>query len=476
VGPADLRVGVDVGATNTDAVLMDGRGRLVAKAKAATTGAVGAGIAAAVGQVVAAHEPARERIAAVMVGTRELTDAVVGRRGLRPVAVLRIGSPLTHAVPPLTGWPAALRDAVLAGAAVVRGGAEYDASAAAALDEQAVARFACMVAGRAGGVAISCVFSPIAPDHERAAAAIVRRELGPAVDVSLSHEVGSGGLLERENATVLNAALVGAAGDLARALGATLASLRLGAEPFLAQSDGSVMALEHALRFPVTLVGAGPANGIRGAAYLSGVVEGVVADVGGASTDVGVLVHALPRQSPRAGTVAGVRAGFRMPDVLRLPFGGGSAAEALATVDGDLSAAVERLRAALAAPVVVAVGGAQALVPDTLSGAREVVRPPDGDVAGAVGLATARVSGLVDRICAVRRDRGGVVDRARADAVDRAVHAGADPGAVQIVEVEEIPLSYLLDCAVRIRVRAAGPPLAHGTPRDTGARPRGATR
>jgi hypothetical protein len=40
--------------------------------------------------------------------------------------------------------------------------------------------------------------------------------------------------------------------------------------------------------------------------------------------------------------------------------------------------------------------------------------------------------------------------------VARAVHAGADPDAVKIVEVEQVPLTYLLDPAVRIRVKAAG--------------------
>ncbi|MEA2290194.1 MAG: hypothetical protein QOD55_2191 [Solirubrobacteraceae bacterium] len=516
--PADLRLGIDVGTTNTDAVLMDGRGRLVAKAKVPSTPVPEDGVAAAVRRVVARADGRPGRVAAAMLGTRRLTRAIAERRGLARVAALRVGAPLTHAAPPLATWPADLRAAVSAGTAVVRGGADFDGRPAVALDADAIARFAISVGGHADGVAITSVFSPVAPEHELAAAAIVRRELGDAVDVSLSHEIGSFGLRERENATVLNAALVGAVADLGRAVGDTLTGLGLDAEPFLAQSDGTIMALDHALGFPVLLIGAGPANGLRGAAYLSGVVEGVVADVGGAAADVGVLVNGLPRESDRPTTVAGVRTRVRMPDLRSIPVGGGSVvhldrdpprigpdtvgalltrrarvfggpvltvtdavvaagragigsralepderaalAPLVAMIDDALADAVDRVGAGLAPPIVVAVGGAGALVPDALAGAGEVIHPIDGAVAGAVGVATAPVSGLVDRICAGADDRATVLERARADAFARAVHAGADPSAVEIVALEEIPLAYLLDTAVRIRVRAAGPPLA----------------
>ena len=63
-------------------------------------------------------------------------------------------------------------------------------------------------------MAITSVFAPVSARHELAAAEIVQRELGD-VHVSLSHEIGSLGLLERENATILNAALAGVASDVA---------------------------------------------------------------------------------------------------------------------------------------------------------------------------------------------------------------------------------------------------------------------
>src|SRR6202007_317981 len=101
------------------------------------------------------------------------------------------------------------------GAPMFGGGAEYDGRRSAPLDVEAVLRFLDAVADAAEAVAIVGVFSPIAAEDDLVFAELVHRELGRAVPVSLGHEVGSLGLLERENATALNAALVGPAQDLA---------------------------------------------------------------------------------------------------------------------------------------------------------------------------------------------------------------------------------------------------------------------
>jgi hypothetical protein len=53
-------------------------------------------------------------------------------------------------------------------------------------------------------------------------------------------------------------------------------------------------------------------------------------------------------------------------------------------------------------------------------------------------------------------ERRAVLDEARDEARERAVAAGADPGTVQIVELEEIPLAYLTSPSVRIRAKAVG--------------------
>jgi N-methylhydantoinase A/oxoprolinase/acetone carboxylase beta subunit len=459
MAPAELQLGIDVGGTNADAVVMNHLGRLLAKAKVPVTGDLRADLGAAMHAVIVngALDPAR--IARVMLGTHR-RSSLLAQRGLKRVGVLRIGSPLPTALPPLSTWPIELQTKVSAGEAVVRGGAEYDGRPAAVLDEDEIARFLGEVAREAESIAITSVFSPVAPEQELAAAELVRRELGPSMHVSLSHEIGSVGLIERENATVLNGALMGTVESLATAVGDALESEGVDAGTFVTQNDGTLMTLQHAHRFPVLMIGSGPASGIRGAAFLSGVEDGLVVDVGGSHMDVGVLVRGFPRESAGTAEIAGVRVAFRMPDVRTLPFGGGSLVDRHARLHAQeaLADSVDRAKAELQSPPLVAVGGADVLVPDDLTGVSEVIRPPDRDVACAIGAAIAPVSGHAECICSNHPDkRQAALDDVRASACFQAVHAGADPAAVTVVQVEEVPLTYLSDPAIRIRVKAAGP-------------------
>jgi N-methylhydantoinase A/oxoprolinase/acetone carboxylase beta subunit len=269
----------------------------------------------------------------------------------------------------------------------------------------------------------------------------------------MSHEIGSLGLLERENATVLNAALAGAAERFARTLDLALEAQGIAAERFLAQNDGSIMVLDAALRLPVLIIGCGPAASMRGAAYLSGLAEGVVVDVGGSTAEVGVVTNGYPRELAGPTTLSGVRVSFRLPEVVRLQRGPAAHEPAF---QAALEAAIDRARGFADDPSVVVVGGAGELVPDRLAGVGEVIRPPDADVANAIAMAP--VTGQAERICADRPDRRRRArEEAQATAFERAVLAGADPAEVELVSVDEVPLAHMADPAVRIRVKVAGP-------------------
>jgi N-methylhydantoinase A/oxoprolinase/acetone carboxylase beta subunit len=512
----DCRLGIDVGGTNTDAVVLDRDDRLLAKAKLPTTPDVTGGIIAAMDAVLRSPGIGRDRITHVMLGTTHATNAVLERTRLRRVAVIRIGGPATHGVRPLFGWPADLRKAVSAGEIIVGGGIEFDGRDIAPFDADAVAKFCHQVGAEAEGVAITSVFAPVSARHELAAAEIVRRELGAHTDVSLSHKIGTVGLLERENATVLNAALVSVAADVALAMRSALAAHQLQPATFFAQNDGTLMALDQALRYPVLTIGSGPANSIRGAAFLSGTTEALVADVGGTSTDIGMLISGFPRESAQGVEIGGIRTNFRMPDLVTVALGGGTVLEApdgaavrigprsvgyrltdealvfggptptltdaavasgraaigdasllnghhtlldqaITAFDSMLADAIDRVKTARGDQPLIAVGGGSVLVPDAIPGISEVIRPGHFDAANAIGAAIASVSGQVDRIFHLGSSgRTAALTEATTEARDRAVAAGADPGSVAIVELEEIPLAYLTTPAVRIRAKAAG--------------------
>ncbi len=87
-----MRIGVDVGGTNTDAVLMEGR-EVVSLSKSPTTGDVSGGIIAAIRHVLDDGGVSPETIAAVMIGTTHFTNAFVEGKRLLPVGAMRIGLP-----------------------------------------------------------------------------------------------------------------------------------------------------------------------------------------------------------------------------------------------------------------------------------------------------------------------------------------------------------------------------------------------
>ena len=509
----DCRLGIDVGGTNTDAVIMNAADRVIAKAKVPGTPDITRGITTAIDTVLRAPEADPRRITHVMLGTTHATNAVLERRKLRRIAVIRIGGPATHSIRPMFSWPPDLITAISAGAVIVNGGIEFDGRDLSPLDTDAIARFLGEVAGHADGVAITSVFAPVSPRHELEASDIVKRELGE-VHVSLSHEIGSLGLLERENATILNGALAGVARDVAIAMRDSLAAHQLRPTTFFAQNDGTLMGLDQALRYPVLTIGSGPANSVRGAAFLTGTGDSLVADVGGTSTDVGVLVNEFPRESSQGVEIGGIRTNFRMPDLVTIALGGGTVisardgvrigphsvgyllqqealvfggptptltdaavaagrallgdaalasphrdtlASALARADVMLADAIDRMKTSREDCPLIAVGGGSILIPDRIPGVSEVIRPEHFDTANAVGAAIASVSGQVDRIFHVGPGgRQAALDEACDEARDRAVAAGADPATVRIVEREEIPLAYLTSPAIRIRAKAAG--------------------
>ncbi|MCE2470269.1 MAG: hydantoinase/oxoprolinase family protein [Dehalococcoidia bacterium] len=503
-----MRVGVDVGGTNTDAVLLDGA-ELAAQAKRPTTGDVTSGIVAALDAVLR-DAPPGAAIDGVMLGTTHFVNALLERRGLAPTAVVRLAVPATRLLHPLVDWPDDLKAAIGGVFYMAHGGHEFDGKEISALDDGEIRAVGRLL--RQDGIeaaAVCGVFSAVDASHEERAAALLCEE-APHLRVSLSHQIGRVGILERENATALNAALSLTAERTIGAIREAMARLGLDAPLYLTQNDGTLMQADYAASYPVFTIASGPTNSMRGAAFLSGVRDGIVVDVGGTSTDVGALVHGFPREASVAVSIAGVRTNFRMPDVVSTGLGGGSIVSAeplavgprsvayrlteealcfgggvltatdlvvaggLASV-GDAAPAVRGLRLiqrrvedlidrmkVAAGPVpVVLVGGGNILLPDNLEGASEALRPAHAEVANAIGAAIAQVSGQVEQVFSLDgQDRGQALAAAKRDAVAKAVAAGADPATVELVEVDEIPLTYLPSNALRVRAKAAGDLLA----------------
>ncbi len=162
-------------------------------------------------QIINEANVPRDQIKYAMLGTTHCTNAIVERKRLNKVAAVRIGAPATLAVKPLIGVPEDLREVLGKHVYLVRGGHEFDGREIVTLDEDHLYRIAEELKGEVDSIAITSVFSPVSQAHEQRASEIFKEVLGEEVAISLSSEIGSVGLLERENATILNASVVNVA-------------------------------------------------------------------------------------------------------------------------------------------------------------------------------------------------------------------------------------------------------------------------
>ncbi len=508
-----MRIGIDVGGTNTDIVLMDGR-EVRAWHKTPTTADVTTGIINSLRYIIEEVSLDTADIDGVMIGTTHFTNAVVERLYLQETACIRMGLPATVCLPPMVDWPDDLREVVGNHYFLAHGGHEFDGRIISPFDEEEVRGIAAQIRDLGiAAIAVSSVFSPVNTEFEVRAAEIVRDEI-PGASVTLSSEIGRIGLLERENAAIMNACLRDLALRTVHGFRAALEQMRITAPFFISQNDGTLMNADFAADYPVLTFASGPTNSMRGAAFLSGLRDAIVVDVGGTTTDIGVLQQGFPRVAALAVNIGGVRTNFRMPDTFNIGLGGGSmvrrepltvgprsvgyelteralvfGGEELTATDimvatgkvdiGDrakvmgiapefaseveahmlemVTNAVDRMKtSAMPVPVIV-VGGGSILLQQTIPGASEMLKPPHFAVANAIGAAIAQVGGECDRIFSLEgATRDEVLDQAKEEARQRAIAAGASPGTLEIVDVEEVPLAYLPGNAIRIAVKAVG--------------------
>ncbi len=265
-------LGVDVGGTNTDAVIMLGD-NVIAAAKRSTTADVGEGLIEAVRAVLEAARMSPASLSTVMIGTTQFINAFVQRRDLTEVAAVRIALPKTDGIPPMVGWPDDLIEVV--------GNHSYLVAAGHSMTGGSTNRWirppwstqaGDIRAKNIRSIALTAGFAPVRPDIEQKAAEIIQ-SVHPEADITLSSDVGGIGLVDRENAALINASLRQLSRKVVTSLRDALGRLGIKAPIYLSQNDGTLVSTTYATRFPIVTCSAGPTNSIRGAAFLTGLQD-----------------------------------------------------------------------------------------------------------------------------------------------------------------------------------------------------------
>lgn len=518
----EYKIGIDVGGTNTDAVLLDHSCRIIHCVKTPTTPDVESGIFKALELLMGTVSINRALVKYVMLGTTHATNALVQRKNLAKTSAVRICLPAGQAIEPMFTWDNDLKSAIGNSFYLIHGGSEFDGRPlhTSELDTRECLRVLEEIKkNKIESIAVTSIFSPAVNSYEKAFEHLAKDVLGTDFPITLSSEIGKLGLLERENAAILNASLVKVIEKIAIGLENALNRYEIEALIFFSQNDGTLLSLEMAKRYPVLTIGSGPTNSIRGAAYLSQLTDCIVCDIGGTTTDIGILTNGFPRESSIAVNIGGVRTNFRMPDIISIGIGGGSVVhekegcitvgpdslgykictdsiafggavltvtdcllalgyttldhpdcdparlhiidkevcrQAMEIVYRELENAINKIKTKSTKLPIVLVGGGAILIQGNFMEGSQIIRPEQSGCANAIGAAIANASGEIDIMLSLEgKQREDLLAAAKEQAVQRAVDAGARPSSITIVDFDEVPIAYLTSI-IRIKAKAAG--------------------
>ncbi len=506
------KIAIDVGGTNTDAVITDYAGKVIAKIKENTTLDIQSGISKAIESVVKIAQINPNQIKFAMLGTTQCTNAIVERTKLKPVVSIRLASEATHAIKQYCNWPEDLRQQVEAESHIVDGGYEYDGKVIKPINREQIIEI--VNTSSIQNYAISGVFSPLDKMQELEVREIIL-ELEPEANISLSHEIGSLSLLERENATILNSSLQNVIKLVTNGFeNALIENGITNAVPYICQNDGTIMNLDFATKHPILTISSGPTNSIRGGGYLLGCKDALIVDIGGTTTDIGAITKGLARESQGTTQIGGVESNFRMPDMISVGLGGGTIVEIngdtikvgpesvgyqivnkaqcfggetltlsdvakrlgrtkLGTCEPQISyelalkidkivnemivdAAMQMKIDANSVDIILVGGGVPIINPDYFQD-DNIKLPENSEVANAIGASIAQTSGSYEVLVAMKgKDKEQVVKQIIDGAKQMAINSGADANSIEVVEVLKTPLAYHPEEAYVINTKVIG--------------------
>lgn len=303
-----IGLGFDTGGTYTDAVIMDmDSGEILARSKSLTTRQdLSIGIRGAIENF---DRELLDMISTVSLSSTLATNSIVEGKGCR-VGLICMGSQLTV--------PANVDESITISGAHTPIGKESEP-----LDVDAARTFLESLKGKVDCVAIAGFLSVRNPKHEQIVKQMALDILGvPSV---CGYELSSGlGFTERAITCVMNARLIPVIEELLSSVNKVLKEFSIDAPLMIVKGDGSVMSQEMAREKPIETILSGPASSITGAKRLANCADAVVVDIGGTTTDIGVIRNGKPRLDPEGAFIGGYRTRVMAAEITTAGMGGDS--------------------------------------------------------------------------------------------------------------------------------------------------------
>lgn len=301
-------LGFDTGGTYTDAVIIDmEKGDVVCCAKSLTTrNDLSLGIA---GAIKGFDKELFKHVTMVSISSTLATNSIVEGKGCR-VALICAGREFDHSIPV---------DYITC----IQGGHTLRGEEDKPLDEAAARSFLESVKGKVDGVAISTYLSVRNPEHELRLRSICNEILN--VPVVCGHELSSSlGFNERTTTCIMNTRLLPIIRDLMVSVKKVMSDVGIDAPMMIVKGDGSIMSEKVALDRPIETILSGPAASLIGAKNLTGANDAIVVDIGGTTTDIGILRNGTPRLEKEGAVIGGRRTRVMAAEIATSGIGGDS--------------------------------------------------------------------------------------------------------------------------------------------------------
>ena len=314
-------IGVDIGGTNTDAVVVNLYGEIIDFSKVATTSPVEVGFE----NVIKSLSKHSTNLKCVIVGTTHATNALLQGQDLYKVGLIQLAGHNPDGIPTCFGMTEELKDVIFNSAITINGGYECDGREITEFSEkEATEAIRTLIKKGVEGIAVVGVFSPLYAEQELIMGRLIEEIAGSNFPYTLSHKIGAIGVVERENTTIINTSLIKSLANGFAKLRKVLDDLNIKAPLYITRNNGTMMSLEEALKYPVLTIASGPTNSFIGASKLAKINDAIIIDIGGTSSDCGIVVAGFPRRSIGTSKIAGIDLNFHVPDVISIALGGGS--------------------------------------------------------------------------------------------------------------------------------------------------------
>ncbi len=514
-----MKIGIDIGGTNTHVVLVSDQGRLVVAAKHMTTSDILTGVYCAVKSLFERTSISPAEIKGIFIGTTQVINALFEEKLIAKTALIRIGNKRSKITPALN-WPPALKS-FLKEVFYLESNNCYNGTSSQVMDYHNELELICQKIANDSVEAICIVgtYSPMFEAEELHVKNEIKKRI-PNISVTTSYQLGSIGYIERENTSLLNTLLSKVSREILDELASIFSSLSLTCPFWLTQNNGSLMTVQEAIEFPVLTIASGVTNSLRGAAIISSLKDMIAVDIGGSKIYAGRVRNGQLKEVTMSTNFFGIDASLVIPEFITLPFGGGSLTsiengqvnilpsistdiekeglawggeswtvsdsflklfpltfydqkidvsrleclpfnecnEVVRYVMSQLKSVLDLLQDHESELPVVLVGGGSPLFNERLFGKYKRVMNPSGyPISGAIGACFAPVSGVIDKVYWLNnRSKEEIIEEAVSTCKNIVLEKGANPSSIQVSYVEEYPFAYLRGEILRVKTKATG--------------------